>query len=66
MSLSCRFYADEYPNVEETVVAKVYKITEMGAYVTLSEYNNKGFQDFILPASFLIIDSNFRRHDTAC
>ena len=52
MSLSCRFYADEYPTMEETVVAKVYKITEMGVYVTLSEYNNKGFEDFTLPTSF--------------
>jgi hypothetical protein len=42
MSLSCRFYANEFPDVEETVVVKVYKITEMGAYVTLTEYNNKG------------------------
>lgn len=42
MSLSCRFYANEFPAVGDTVVAKVNKIDESGAYVTLSEYNNKG------------------------
>jgi translation initiation factor 2 subunit 1 len=41
MSLSCRFYANEFPDVEDTVVVKVHKIAEMGAYVTLQEYNNK-------------------------
>lgn len=43
MSLHCRFYANEFPDVEDTVVVKVHKIAEMGAYVTLTEYNNKGF-----------------------
>jgi len=41
MALACRFYANEFPDVEDTVVVKVHKIAEMGAYVTLSEYNNK-------------------------
>ena len=41
MSLSCRFYSNEFPDIEDTVVVKVHKIAEMGAYVTLSEYNNK-------------------------
>ncbi|CAD5207990.1 unnamed protein product [Bursaphelenchus xylophilus] len=41
MTLTCRFYANEFPEVEDTVVVKVHKIAEMGAYVTLSEYNNK-------------------------
>lgn len=42
MPLSCRFYADEFPNQEDTVIAKVTKIADMGAYVTLTEYNDKG------------------------
>lgn len=39
--LSCRFYANEFPEIEDTVIVKVVKIAEMGAYVTLSEYDNK-------------------------
>lgn len=39
--LSCRFYANEYPDVEDTVMVKVQKIEEMGAYVVLTEYDNK-------------------------
>jgi translation initiation factor 2 subunit 1 len=42
MALACRFYANEFPDIEDVVVEKVYKIAEMGAYVCLSEYNNKG------------------------
>ncbi|KRX14118.1 Eukaryotic translation initiation factor 2 subunit 1 [Trichinella nelsoni] len=38
--LSCRFYADKYPQVEDTVVVTVRSIAEMGAYVSLLEYNN--------------------------
>ncbi|KAI6203804.1 Eukaryotic translation initiation factor 2 subunit 1 [Aphelenchoides besseyi] len=41
MTLSCRFYANEYPEQEETVVAKVQKMSPLGAYVTLTEFNNK-------------------------
>lgn len=41
-ALRCRFYENEVPDVQDTVVAKVKKITELGAYVTLTEYNNKG------------------------
>ncbi|KAH7719947.1 eukaryotic translation initiation factor 2 subunit 1 [Aphelenchoides avenae] len=40
-ALRCRFYENEVPDVQDTVVAKVKKITELGAYVTLTEYNNK-------------------------
>jgi len=43
MSLSCRFYANEFPDVEDVVAVKVHKIAEMGAYATLTEYNNKGW-----------------------
>uniref|UniRef100_A0A7E4UZI5 Eukaryotic translation initiation factor 2 subunit 1 n=1 Tax=Panagrellus redivivus TaxID=6233 RepID=A0A7E4UZI5_PANRE len=41
MALSCRFYYNHLPDLEDTVMVKVTKIAEMGAYVTLSEYNNK-------------------------
>ncbi|KAI6174847.1 Eukaryotic translation initiation factor 2 subunit 1 [Aphelenchoides bicaudatus] len=41
MPLACRFYANEFPELEDTVIVKVNKIAEMGAYVTLIEYNNK-------------------------
>ncbi|PAV90870.1 hypothetical protein WR25_18334 [Diploscapter pachys] len=40
-TLKCRFYENEFPDVEDTVVANVLSIAEMGAYVNLSEYNNK-------------------------
>ncbi|KAI6225061.1 Eukaryotic translation initiation factor 2 subunit 1 [Aphelenchoides fujianensis] len=48
MTLSCRYYANEYPEQEETVVAKVQKMSPLGAYVTLTEFNNKGecFESF--------------------
>ena len=37
---SCRFYENEYPEPEEVVMVNVKDIAEMGAYVTLLEYNN--------------------------
>ncbi|GFY64726.1 eukaryotic translation initiation factor 2 subunit 1 [Trichonephila inaurata madagascariensis] len=40
MPLSCRFYAQKYPEVEDVVMVKVHSIAEMGAYVSLLEYNN--------------------------
>ncbi|GAB6028933.1 Eukaryotic translation initiation factor 2 subunit 1 [Chamberlinius hualienensis] len=40
MPLSCRFYAQRYPEVEDVVVVNVRSIAEMGAYVHLLEYNN--------------------------
>ena len=42
MVLRCRFYAEKYPDIEETVVVNVKQIEEMGAYVRLLEYNNIG------------------------
>ncbi|CAJ0961490.1 unnamed protein product, partial [Mesorhabditis belari] len=39
--LSCRFYAEEFPEVDDTVMANVRQVAEMGAYVRLLEYNNK-------------------------
>lgn len=40
-ALSCRFYENEFPDIEDTVMVKVQKIEDMGAYVTLSEYDGK-------------------------
>ncbi|TKR93419.1 hypothetical protein L596_007880 [Steinernema carpocapsae] len=41
MPLSCRFYHNKFPEVEDTVMVNVKQIAEMGAYVNLLEYNNK-------------------------
>ena len=38
--LSCRFYKQKFPELEDVVVVNVKSIAEMGAYVTLLEYNN--------------------------
>nr|XP_046917799.1 eukaryotic translation initiation factor 2 subunit 1-like [Dermatophagoides farinae] len=40
MPLSCRFYRQKYPEVEDVVMVNVRSIGEMGAYVHLLEYNN--------------------------
>lgn len=40
--LKCRFYENQFPDVDETVVVNVRQIADMGAYVVLSEYNNIG------------------------
>ncbi|CAL8070229.1 unnamed protein product [Orchesella dallaii] len=40
MPLSCRFYKEKYPEVEDVVMVNVKRIAEMGAYVHLLEYNN--------------------------
>jgi translation initiation factor 2 subunit 1 len=39
-ALRCRFYENQYPEPEEVVVVNVTQIGEMGAYVTLLEYDN--------------------------
>ena len=38
--LECRYYEPQYPEIEELVMVNVRNIAEMGAYVTLLEYNN--------------------------
>jgi len=38
--LNCRFYEDQFPQVEDVVIVEVKQIAEMGAYVQLLEYNN--------------------------
>jgi len=40
-NLNCRFYEQEYPEVEDVVIVEVKQIADMGAYVQLLEYNNK-------------------------
>nr|UFQ05577.1 eukaryotic translation initiation factor 2 subunit alpha [Haliotis discus hannai] len=40
MVLSCRFYKNRFPEVEDVVMVNVRSIAEMGAYVHLLEYNN--------------------------
>ncbi|XP_076802877.1 eukaryotic translation initiation factor 2 subunit 1-like [Clavelina lepadiformis] len=40
MSISCRYYAERFPEVDEVVMVNVRSIAEMGAYVHLLEYNN--------------------------
>uniref|UniRef100_A0A2K6FUG8 Eukaryotic translation initiation factor 2 subunit 1 n=1 Tax=Propithecus coquereli TaxID=379532 RepID=A0A2K6FUG8_PROCO len=38
--LGCRFYQHKFPEVEDVVMVNVRSIAEMGAYVSLLEYNN--------------------------
>jgi hypothetical protein len=38
--LRCRLYENQYPEAEEVVMVNVTEIGEMGAYVTLLEYDN--------------------------
>lgn len=44
--LQCRFYENQYPETDEVVMVNVSEIGEMGAYVTLLEYN--GIEGMIL------------------
>jgi len=39
-NLSCRMYQNEFPEIDEVVMVQVKSIAEMGAYVSLLEYNN--------------------------
>lgn len=40
MVKSCRFYEKKFPDKDEVVMVNVRSIAEMGAYVSLLEYNN--------------------------
>ena len=42
----CRFYENEFPELEDVVLVQVNKIAEMGAYVSLLEYD--GIEGMIL------------------
>jgi hypothetical protein len=39
MSKSCRYYEQKFPEVDEVVMVNVRSIAEMGAYVSLLEYD---------------------------
>jgi translation initiation factor 2 subunit 1 len=39
-NLDCRFYEDKYPAFESLVMVNVRNVADMGAYVSLLEYNN--------------------------
>ncbi|KAH8739968.1 eukaryotic translation initiation factor 2 alpha subunit [Cryptosporidium ryanae] len=38
--IDCRFYENKFPEPEEFVMTRVKRITEVGAFVSLLEYNN--------------------------
>ena len=40
MVLTCRFYEQKFPEMEEVVMVNVRSIADMGAYVHLLEYDN--------------------------
>ena len=40
MPLTCRFYGAKFPEVDDVVMVNVRSIAEMGAYVSLLEYDN--------------------------
>lgn len=40
IQLQCRFYEQRFPEIDELVMVNVRSIAEMGAYVSLLEYNN--------------------------
>ncbi|KAF0296239.1 Eukaryotic translation initiation factor 2 subunit 1 [Amphibalanus amphitrite] len=40
MPLSCRFYSQKFPEIDDVVMVTVRQIAEMGAYVRLLEYND--------------------------
>lgn len=40
LRLQCRFYEQKFPEIDELVMVNVRSIAEMGAYVSLLEYNN--------------------------
>jgi len=39
-NLDCRFYEPKYPEIESLVMVNVRTVADMGAYVSLLEYNN--------------------------
>lgn len=39
-NLSCRMYENQYPEIDDIVMVNVKAIADMGAYVSLLEYNN--------------------------
>ena len=47
-ALRCRFYENQYPRQDEVVMANVTEIGELGAYVTLLEYDDIEVKYYIL------------------
>jgi hypothetical protein len=39
--LECRYYENEYPEIDEVVMVNVTEIADLGAYVTLLEYDKE-------------------------
>jgi len=40
-NLNCRFYRNEWPELEDLVVVEIRDVNEDGAYVKLLEYNDR-------------------------
>jgi len=40
MALSCRYYENKYPEIDDVVMVNIKSFADMGAYVHLLEYNN--------------------------
>ena len=40
MALTCRYYENKYPEIDDVVMVNVRSIADMGAYVSLLEYDN--------------------------
>ena len=40
MQLTCRFYKNPLPEIDDIAMANVVEILEVGVYVKLLEYNN--------------------------
>ena len=40
MALSCRYYENKYPEMDDVVMVNIRSFADMGAYVHLLEYNN--------------------------
>ena len=54
MAISCRFYEQKYPEINDVVMVNVRSIADMGVYVHLLEYNN-------IEGMILLSESLFRR-----
>ena len=53
MALTCRFYEQKFPEIEDVVMVNVRSIADMGAYVHLLEYNNiEGKKNLVLLFDF--------------
>ena len=53
MALTCRFYEQKYPEIDDVVMVNVRSIADMGAYVHLLEYNN--IEGMILLSEFTLL-----------